>query len=247
MSGPGPASTVKRKRASPQADAVPIYRAGPPIDSEGALDLALAALAERDRAVIDHMLQVGGRPPLRLREAGYAGLAAIIVSQQVSTASADAIFRRLQAAIAPLTHEAVLVVDDQVLREAGLSAAKIRALRATAEAIATGALPLAALAAMPAEEAHRALVGVKGLGPWSADIFLLFCLGHPDAWPAGDLALQEAARIVLKLDQRPGTVELNRLGERWRPYRGVAARLLWSFYAAVKSGRNGMSLTSNSE
>ena len=98
---------------------------------------------------------------------------------------------------------------------------------------------------MPAAEAHAALCAVHGIGPWTADIFLLFCLRHPDAWPAADLALQEAARIALKLRKRPDAVKLARIGERWRPHRGVAARLLWAYYRAVKS-RSGMALAGQS-
>jgi DNA-3-methyladenine glycosylase II len=220
----------------------PSYGAGPLIDGEAALGAALARLRAADPELIDHLLAVAGPPPLRLREAGFPGLAAIIVAQQVSTASAAAIFGRLQAAVAPLSAENLLAASDDLLRGAGLSGGKIRALRAAATAVASGALPLGALGTMAAEEAHRTLVAVKGIGPWSANVFLLFCLGHPDAWPAGDLALQEAARLALKLDARPSATELDGLGERWRPHRGVAARLLWAYYRAAKQGRGGMTL-----
>lgn len=219
----------------------PTYGAAPPIDSDAALDAGLALLRARDPLAVDHMLEVGGRPPLRRREPGFAGLASIIVSQQLSTASAAAITARLHAAVDPLTPEALLACGDDALRRAGLSTAKVEALRAAARAVVAGRLPLATLGALPAEEAHRALVAVKGVGPWTADSFLLFCLGHPDAWPAGDLALQEAARQALKLDARPSTAALDALGERWRPHRGIAARLLWAYYRAVKS-RSGMTL-----
>jgi DNA-3-methyladenine glycosylase II len=188
------------------------------------------------------MLEVGGPTPLRRREPGFEGLAAIIVSQQVSTASANAIFGRLRAAITPLTAENLRAASDDTLRSAGLSAPKIRTLRALADAVATSALEIDALASMNAEEAHQKLVAVKGIGPWTADIFLLFCLGHPDAWPAGDLALQEAARLALNLRKRPNTARLEKIGERWRPWRGVAARMLWAYYRARKQGRSGMSL-----
>ncbi len=218
------------------------YGIAPLIDGPDSLDAALKLLRASDPATIDHLLEVAGPPPLRLREPGFPGLAAIIVSQQVSVASATAIFGRLQAAIDPLTPGGVLAAPDDILRGVGLSAPKIRALRATAEAIASGALPLMSLGGLTAEAAHHALVAVKGIGPWTADIFLLFCLGHPDAWPCGDIALQEAARIALKLDARPNAIALGHLGERWRPHRGVAARLLWAYYRAVKKGRSGVSL-----
>src|SRR5579872_5775182 len=118
----------------------------------------------------------------------------------------------------------------------------MRALRALAEAIHGGSLDLAGLARLAGKDAHRALVAVKGIGPWTADIFLLFCLGHPDAFPAGDLALQEAARLALGRKRRPDTRALQKIAERWRPLRGVAARLLWAYYRAARQGREGMAL-----
>jgi DNA-3-methyladenine glycosylase II len=219
------------------------YHPGPLIDGEATLAIAVAALAAQDAETISHMLEVGGPTPLRRREPGFEGLAAIIVSQQVSTASANAIFGRLRSAIAPLNAQNLLAAPDDTLRTVGLSAPKIRGLRAVAEAVVTRALDIDALAAMTAEEAHEKLVAVKGVGPWTADIFLLFCLGHPDAWPAGDLALQEAARLALNLKKRPDTMRLEKIGERWRPWRGVAARMLWAYYRARKEGRSGMSLS----
>ena len=246
------ASQVTRETSSSQRAVEPGLRAtsanpgangcAATIDGEASLAAALARLRAADPHVVDHLLEVGGPPPLRLRESGFPGLASIVVSQQVSVASASAIFGRLQAAIAPLTAEGLRDAPDAVLRGVGLSGPKIRALRAIAEAVASGALPLASLGALPAEEARGLLVAVKGVGPWTADIFLLFCLGHPDAWPCGDLALREAARIALSLESRPSTADLARLGERWRPHRGVAARLLWAYYRAVKRGRSGMGL-----
>ena len=100
---------------------------------------------------------------------------------------------------------------------------------------------LPALEALDAEDAHNALVAVKGVGPWTADVFLLFCLGHPDAFPAGDVALQEAAKLALNLKRRPDAERLERIAERWRPLRGVAARMLWAYYRGVKA-RSGMAL-----
>jgi DNA-3-methyladenine glycosylase II len=98
-----------------------------------------------------------------------------------------------------------------------------------------GALDLAAIERLDAEAAREALTRVKGIGPWSADVYLLFCLGHPDVWPAGDLALQEAARMALGLRSRPDAKRLEKIGERWRPWRAVAARLLWAYYGAVRA------------
>ena len=124
------------------------------------------------------------------------------------------------------------------LARAGLSSPKIRALKAIARAVAHGKLPLTALADLPADEAHAALTAIHGIGPWTADIYLLSCLGHADAWPAGDLALQEAARIAFGLRARPTAKEMAALAEPWRPWRAVAARVLWTYYRSIK-GREG--------
>src|SRR5207244_8440109 len=165
---------------------------------------------------------------------GFAGLASIVVSQQLSTASASAIWTRLNEALDPFDHTALLRARSAKLGRAGLSAPKIRTLKAIAKAIDRGKLDLRALVDWPADEAHAALTAVHGIGPWTADIYLLFCLGHADAWPAGDLAVQEAARMAFALKMRPTTKEMGPLAEPWRPLRGVAAWLLWSYYRALK-------------
>jgi DNA-3-methyladenine glycosylase II len=120
------------------------------------------------------------------------------------------------------------------LTRAGLSAPKIRTLKAIAKAIDRGDLDLASLVHQPADDAHRTLTAIHGIGPWTADIYLLFCLGHADAWPAGDLALQEAARLLLALDTRPSAKEMGPLAEAWRPWRGAAACMLWTYYRVAK-------------
>ena len=201
---------------------------------------AAERLRAKDPEMIGRLTAAGGRPPLRRREPGFAGLAAIIVSQQVSVASAAAIFGRLQARVVPLEAAGIAGATEDDLRACGLSSAKIRALRAVAQAVASG-LELERLGDLDARDAHKALVAVKGVGPWTADIFLLFCLGHPDAFPAGDLALQEAAKLALNLKRRPDAARLERIAERWRPLRGVAARMLWAYYRVVKA-RSGMAL-----
>ena len=229
-------AAVKRratKRAPKTRVAAPRYHPGPPIADEAALAAALAGLQALDPETVGAMLAVGGPPPLRWREPGFAGLVAIIVSQQVSVASANAMVARLQAAFSPLDAASVLAAEEATLKACGLSQAKMRALKALAEATTNG-LDLAGLAALEAEAAHDALIAVKGVGPWTADLFLLFCLGHPDAFPAGDLALQEAARLALGLGKRPDARKLEQIAERWRPLRGVAARLLWAYYRGVK-------------
>ena len=221
------------------------YHPGPPIADEASLAAAAERLRAKDPDLVERLTAIGGRPPLRRREPGFAGLAAIIVSQQVSVASASAIFGRLEARIVPLEAAQLAEATEEDLRACGLSTAKIRALRAAAAAIAEGALDLAGLAALDAEDAHKSLVTVKGVGPWTADIFLLFCLGHPDAFPAGDLALQQAAKLALNLKRRPDAARLERIAERWRPWRGVAARMLWAYYRGVKA-RSGMALADGS-
>jgi DNA-3-methyladenine glycosylase II len=221
-----------------------LYGPGPPIADEAALRAAAEALRVRDPELFDLLLAVGGPPPLRRREPGFAGLAAIIVSQQVSVASASAIYARLEARITPLDAAGLAAASEADLRSCGLSGTKIRALRSAADAVA-GGLRLEGLSTLDAEDAHNALVTVKGVGPWTADIFLLFCLGHPDAFPAGDLALQEAAKLALSLKARPDVARHEQLAERWRPWRGVAARMLWAYYRAVKA-RSGMALADRS-
>ena len=129
------------------------------------------------------------------------------------------------------------------LARVGLSAPKIRTLKAIARAIDDGELDLPGLIHRPADDAHNALTAIHGIGPWTADIYLLFCLGHADAWPAGDLALQEGARLLLALKARPTAKEMGPLAEPWRPWRGAAACVLWAYYRAAKQ-REGAPLLS---
>lgn len=202
------------------------------IDTETDLDAALAALGQVEPR-FTALMAAAGRPPLRRRPDGFAGLAAIIVAQQLSTASADAIWGRLAAAFEPLDAAAIRRARPARLARIGLSAPKIRALKAVAFAVERGELALAALAELAAEDAHAALTAVHGIGPWTADIYLLSCLGHADAWPAGDLALQEAARLAFALPARPTAKQMQALAEAWRPWRAVAARILWTYYRNV--------------
>lgn len=203
------------------------------IHTEADLDHAIARLIDADPR-FGAVLARAGRPALRRRADGFAGLASIVVSQQLSTASAKAIWQRLNQAFDPFDHSAVLRARAARLARAGLSAPKIRTLKAIAKAIERGDLDLPALIDRPPEEAHAALTAVHGIGPWTADIYLLFCLGHADAWPAGDLALQEAMRLVLALETRPTAREMGPLAESWRPWRGAAACVLWTYYRSAK-------------
>jgi DNA-3-methyladenine glycosylase II len=203
------------------------------IHTEADLDGALAGLIATDPRW-GEALAAAGRPRLRRRPDGFAGLASIVVSQQLSTASAKAIWSRLETALDPLGPETVRRARTAKLARAGLSAPKIRTLKAIASAIDQGDLDLAVLGALPADEAHRRLIAIHGIGPWTADIYLLFCLGHADAWPAGDLALQEAARLLLGLRARPSSRDMGPLAESWRPWRGAAACMLWTYYRVAK-------------
>jgi DNA-3-methyladenine glycosylase II len=203
------------------------------IRSEDDLAIGIAQLIDADPRLAP-VFAAAGSPTLRHRPAGFAGLAAIVVAQQLSTASAGAIWGRLAAAYDPLAPEAILRARASRLARIGLSAPKIRALKEIARAIRSGQLALDRLPGMEADEAHRALTAVHGIGPWTADIYLLFCLGHADAWPAGDLALQEAARAAFGLPARPTARAMGALAEIWRPRRGVAAYLLWSYYRVLK-------------
>jgi DNA-3-methyladenine glycosylase II len=199
-------------------------------------DIRRGVRALRRRCGIMRLVHdVAGDPPLRRRPGGFEGLAHIVVSQQLSAASAAAIWKRCLAMIQPFGAAEMLSASDETLRAAGLSSPKIRTLRAVANAVVRGGLDPSRLEGQSEEDIHAALTRVSGIGPWSADIFLMFCLGRVDAFAAGDLALQLATQRALKLDRRPTAQELTEIAERWRPWRGVAARLLWAYYAAGKS------------
>lgn len=179
-----------------------------------------------------------GDPPLRRRQGGFPGLARIVVGQQLSIASADAIWSRLSAGIRPFEPAAVLRLADTELRALGLSRPKIKTLRGIATAVAEGQLDFDAIGCAEESQRREHLTSLPGIGPWSADIYGLFCLGAQDGFAPGDLALQEALRITLQSESRPDHDEILAIAERWKPWRGVAARLLWSYYAWSKSGEN---------
>jgi DNA-3-methyladenine glycosylase II len=207
------------------------------ITTEADLNFAIEGLVAADSR-FTALITAAGRPPLRRRPHGFAGLAATIVSQQLSTASAGAIWGRLAAAFDPFEPAAIMRARPAKLARLGLSRPKIKSLKEIARAIDRGHLAIASLGELAAEDAHAALTAVHGIGPWTADIYLLSCLGHADAWPAGDLALQEAARVAFGLKTRPSTKEMIPLAETWRPWRAVAARVLWTYYRTIK-GREG--------
>lgn len=202
------------------------------IETTEHIALGLDALCHLDRR-LEVVRAKAGDVPLRLSEPGFRSLASILVSQQVSRASADAIFGRLVALLDPLTPQAVLDAGEDIFRTAGLSRPKQRGLLAAARAVADG-LDLDGLCLLDAGEAHRLLTAIAGIGTWTADCYLLFAAGHPDIFPARDVALQTAVGHALAIDPRPGEKELLRLGESWRPWRGVAARLFWAYYRELR-------------
>src|ERR1700733_1498074 len=203
------------------------------LNTQAELDRAVHALVEQDPR-LQPVLQLAGMPALRRREPGYAGLAAIVCGQQVSTASAAAIWARVSAAFDPFDHDTLRRARADRLGRLGLSAAKIKTLKGVARELAAGGLNFDVLANEDADAAHNTLTSLHGIGPWTADVYLLFCLGHGDAWPAGDLAVQEAVKIGLGLKTRPTAKEMLPLAEPWRPMRGAAAHLWWSYYRAIK-------------
>lgn len=202
------------------------------LETQDDVDAGVRALLAQDPR-LEPVAAIAGRTLLRRRPGGFAGLASIIVAQQLSTASAGAIWARLTKAFDPLDADKIRRARATRLARIGLSGAKIRTFKAIARAVCDG-FDLDALADLPADDAHRALTSLHGIGPWTADIYLLFCLGHADAWPAGDLAVQEAARLAFELKSRPNAREMGPLAEAWRPLRGVAALILWTYYRGVK-------------
>jgi DNA-3-methyladenine glycosylase II len=203
------------------------------LHTQADLDAGLAQLILADPR-LKPVAEKAGQFSLRRREGGYAGLCAIVCGQQLSVASAAAIRDRLFAALDPFHHDTVRSARADKLKRLGLSAAKIKSIKEIAKAVAKGKIDLTVVGNMDADVSHATLTALHGVGPWTADIYLLFCLGHADAFPSGDLAVQEAARIAFNLRKRPDAKALTKLAQAWRPWRGVAAHLLWAYYHAVK-------------
>jgi DNA-3-methyladenine glycosylase II len=171
-----------------------------------------------------------GPPPMWRREPGFPTLVRIILEQQVSLASARAAFDRLVTATSPLTPERFLQLDDVSLKTIGYSRQKMGYTRNLAELILEGRLDLDGLSVIDDRQARTVLLQVKGIGAWTADIYLLMALLRPDVWPSGDLALASAVQVVKRLPQRPSPDQLDGIGLAWRPWRAVAARILWHYY-----------------
>ena len=194
------------------------------------LHAALDALAALEPGIAQ-ALAVTGYPDERIREPGYATLLRTIVGQQVSVAAAASVWNKLEALIGTeCPPDKLLAQDFDTLRACGLSRQKQGYARSLAELVLSGELPLDALPADD-EDAIAYLTRVKGIGRWSAEIYLLFAEGRTDIWPAGDLAVQEGVGRLLKLDARPSEKDIRIIAERWRPYRGAAAIFTWHIYA----------------
>ena len=186
-------------------------------------------LAHRDEHLAE-VVKKYGRPPLWVREPGFPTLVYIILEQQVSLASAKAAFERLKAAVKPLTPKGFLKLSDAELLRIGFSRQKTLYTRLLAESLARCHFDLRYLHNLPDDSAHKMLVAFKGIGRWTADIYLLSALRRPDIWPIGDLALATAVQEVKRLRKRPSPEKLEALSVPWKPWRAVAARLFWHAY-----------------
>jgi DNA-3-methyladenine glycosylase II len=231
MTPPKPTARPKRKQAR-SAPAVP-----PVIASDDDLACHITALIDVDSRFAT-LYDMTGAVDIRWLEPGFGGLVRVIAGQQISAAAGLAIFKRCEAALSKLAPSVILAADDTALRATGLSTPKIRTLRTVAEAVESGALDLDGLLRIEAETAIAELCAVKGIGRWTAEVYLLFAAGHPDIFPAGDLALQNAARQGFALMERPTEKALGEMARSWQPFRSAAARLLWAYYAAAKGGKN---------
>lgn len=168
------------------------------------------------------------------RRPGFQTLLRIVLEQQVSLVSARAIFARLKSNIEPFTAERFIESGESYLRSLGVTRQKAHYCIQVAQAFTNGHLN--AIAKMSDEEAHATLLRIKGVGPWTANIYLLMALRRPDIWPNGDIALATAVGKLRKMETRPSFAELSRIAERWRPFRSVAARMLWQYYLAERDG-----------
>lgn len=195
---------------------------------------AAALLARRD-ADLGRIFRRHGPPPLWARPAGFATLVRIILEQQVSLASAAAVYRRLGRGLGRVNSATVAAAGENRLRLLGVTRQKASYLVLLGRAVEGGDLDIAALSRLPDQEARATLQRLKGIGAWSADIYLLMALRRPDVWPAGDLALAAAAHAVKGLRRRPSPDRLARLADPWRPWRSVAARMLWQHYLSDRS------------
>ena len=199
------------------------------------LTAAAEALAARDRHLAS-IFQIHGVPPMWARRPGFPTLLRIVLEQQVSLVSARAMFERLKSNVVPLTPGRFVELGEPYLRTLGVTRQKAHYCVQVAHAFAGGQLNR--LGRLNDEEAHAALLSIKGVGPWTANIYLLMALRRPDIWPDGDVALATAVGKLRKMKMRPSFAQLAQLAEAWRPFRSVAARMLWQYYLAERDGTN---------
>ncbi|TCQ21893.1 DNA-3-methyladenine glycosylase family protein [Rhizobium sp. PP-CC-3G-465] len=200
------------------------------ISSDHDVSLGLAALGTLDPRLAP-IIAAAGPVPLRRSEPGFSGLAAIIVSQMISKASAAAIWNRMTLRLGMVEAGAFLALAEEDGRAIGLSGSKIKALRAAAVAVEAGVLDLEGICDMDPDAAIAALGALPGIGRWTAEVYLVFCAGHPDVFPVGDVALQSAVAHAFRLEARPSARALETISLAWSPWRSVAARLFWAYYA----------------
>jgi DNA-3-methyladenine glycosylase II len=202
---------------------------------------AVAELVQRD-ADLAAVVEKYGRPPLWVRDPGFPTLVYIILEQQVSLASARAAYQRLVATTNPLTPARFLRLTGAELKQIGFSRQKTLYTRLLADAVARGHFDLRHLHDLHDEAARKMLIALKGIGLWTADIYLLSALRRPDIWPTGDLALATAVQEVKRLRRRPSPEKLEKMSKPWRPWRAVAARLFWHAYLS-KRGQNSTAIS----
>lgn len=200
----------------------------PPLTTKTLLQAA-QHLSARDETLA-RILATHGAPPMWRRSTGFSTLVHIVLEQQVSLKSAKAMLLRLQSAIDPFTPERFVTLGESHLRGLGVTRQKSAYLLHLSGSILRGDLSLAKLSRMTDDEARQRLTQIKGIGSWSADVYLLMAMRRADIWPAGDLALAVAVKELWGLEAKPTPDELERIAERWRPYRAVAARMLWQHY-----------------
>jgi DNA-3-methyladenine glycosylase II len=192
-------------------------------------------LAARDRHLAS-IYQLHGTPPMWARRPGFSTLLRIVLEQQVSLVSARAMFERLKSNIEPFTAEGFIKAGEAYLRSLGVTRQKAHYCVQVAHAFTNGHLDK--IVRMNDEDAHARLLSIKGVGPWTANIYLLMVLRRPDIWPDGDVALASAVGKLRKINPRPSFIQLAQIAESWRPYRSVAARMLWQYYLAERDGGN---------
>ena len=203
------------------------------IDTDADVAGAVAELIARDHRLAE-IHAVTGQPPLRRSPPGLPSLLYMITEQMISLMAAAAIWQRVEARFAPFDPAHLANAPEEDYRACGLSGAKLNTMRALSSAILEGHLQLEALDRMDDETACAHLTAIKGIGNWTAQVYLLACHGRPDIWPAADVALQTAVQQVCKLDARPAAREMETIADDWRPLRAVAARLLWAHYRVIK-------------